>query len=100
MAPTPLLFHAASEYPPVRREAIPGQALVFPGPVPIFTDKSLNQFVRKPLAGVKDNRSMSTIIFAAVFLVVAAGGFAYYQHRQNTLVEVTVGGSGLSIEKK
>lgn len=43
---------------------------------------------------------MSTIIYVGAVVVILVGGFVYYQKQQNTPVEVSVGGSTLSIEKK
>jgi hypothetical protein len=42
---------------------------------------------------------MSTIFLVVIALVVAGVGFAYYEHKQNTLAEVDIGSHQLSIQK-
>jgi hypothetical protein len=42
---------------------------------------------------------MNFVVYLVIALVVAGGGYAYYEHRQNTLVEVDVGSHQLSIQK-
>jgi uncharacterized membrane protein YGL010W len=42
---------------------------------------------------------MSAVIYVVIALVVGGVGYAYYEHRQNTLVEVNVGSHQLSVQK-
>jgi hypothetical protein len=42
---------------------------------------------------------MNWIVAVVLVVVVAGAGFAYYQHRQNTLLEVGVGGHSVYIQK-
>jgi hypothetical protein len=42
---------------------------------------------------------MSAVIYVVIALVVGGVGYAYYEHRQNTLVEVDVGSHQLSVQK-
>lgn len=39
------------------------------------------------------------VVIAVLVVVLGAAGFAYYQHRQNTLLEVNVGQHGVSLQK-
>jgi hypothetical protein len=38
-------------------------------------------------------------VLIIVVVAIAIGGFAYYQHRQNTVLEVGVGTHTLSVQK-
>ena len=41
-------------------------------------------------------------LYAVIFVLlagIAVGGFAYYQHERNTLLEVSVGQHGLTVQK-
>jgi hypothetical protein len=42
---------------------------------------------------------MNLVLYVVIALVTAGAGYAYYEHRQNTLVEVDVGSHQLSIQK-
>jgi hypothetical protein len=46
---------------------------------------------------------MSRSALYAVIVILVAGigvaGFAYYQHKQNTLLELSVGGHAVSVQK-
>jgi hypothetical protein len=39
------------------------------------------------------------LLLIVIVIIIAGAGFAYYQHRQNTLLEVGVGSHTLSIQK-
>jgi hypothetical protein len=41
----------------------------------------------------------NSVLLVIVIVVIVVAGFAYYQHRQNTLLELGVGGHSLSIQK-
>jgi hypothetical protein len=41
----------------------------------------------------------NSVLLIVIIVIFAGGAFAYYQHRQNTLIEVGIGGHTLSIEK-
>ena len=43
--------------------------------------------------------SRNSLLLIVIVVVIAGAAFAYYQHRQNTLLEVGVGGHTLSIQK-
>jgi hypothetical protein len=42
---------------------------------------------------------MSFVLYVVIALVAAGAGYAYYEHRQNTLVEVDVGSHQVSVQK-
>jgi hypothetical protein len=46
------------------------------------------------------NRSVLFLIIGALAAVVAVLGYQFYQERQKTGIEISVGKSGISIEKK
>jgi hypothetical protein len=41
----------------------------------------------------------NNLLLIVIIVIIAGAGFAYYQHRLNTLLEVGVGGHTLSIQK-
>jgi hypothetical protein len=43
--------------------------------------------------------SRNSLLLILIIVIIAGAAFAYYQHRQNTLLEVGVGGHTLSIQK-
>jgi hypothetical protein len=43
--------------------------------------------------------SRNSVLLIVIIVIIAGGVFAYYLHRQNTLLEVGVGGHTLSIQK-
>ena len=43
--------------------------------------------------------SRNGILLIVIVVVIAGAGFAYYEHQQNTLLEIGVGGHTLSIQK-
>jgi hypothetical protein len=45
------------------------------------------------------SRSALYAVVAVLLVGIGVAGFAYYQHQQNTLLEVNVGSHGLSIQK-
>ena len=45
------------------------------------------------------NRSALYVVIAVLIVVIGGIGFAYYNHKQNTLLEVGVGGAGITIQK-
>ncbi len=45
------------------------------------------------------SRNALFAVLAILVVGVAVAGFAYYQHQQNTLLEVNVGPHSLSIQK-
>lgn len=45
-------------------------------------------------------RNVLYIVIVVLVLGIGIGAFAWYQHRQNTLLEVNVGNHGLSVEKQ
>ena len=44
-------------------------------------------------------RSVLYVIIVVLLVGIAVGGFAWYQHKQNTLLEVGVGNHGISVQK-
>ena len=44
-------------------------------------------------------RSVLYAVIAVLLVGVAVGGFAWYDHKRNTLLEVDVGKHGLSVQK-
>jgi hypothetical protein len=42
---------------------------------------------------------MNLVIYLVIALAAAGAGYAYYEHRQNTLVEIDLGSHQLSIQK-
>jgi hypothetical protein len=44
--------------------------------------------------------SRNSLLLIVIIVVIAGAAFAYYQHRQNTLLEVGVGGHTLKIPLK
>jgi hypothetical protein len=42
---------------------------------------------------------MKSVICLVIALAAAGAGYTYYEHRQNTLVEIDVGSHQLSIQK-
>jgi hypothetical protein len=54
-------------------------------------------------AFAEDDRSMERSVLYGVIAVllvgIAVGGFAWYDHKRNTVLEVGVGGHGISVQK-
>ena len=46
------------------------------------------------------SRNVLYLIIGALLVVVAVGGYQYYEESQNSGVEVEVGNGGLSVETK
>ena len=44
-------------------------------------------------------RSVLYAVIAVLVVGIAVGGFAWYDHQRNTLLEVNVGQHGLSVQK-
>jgi hypothetical protein len=44
-------------------------------------------------------RSFLYVVIAAPVVGLGAAGFAYYEHKRNTLLEVNVGQHGISVQK-
>ena len=50
----------------------------------------------------KPNGMSKTVLYGVIAVlvgVIAAGGIIYYNHKQNTLFEVNVGGHAVSVER-
>jgi hypothetical protein len=43
--------------------------------------------------------SRNSLLLIVILVIISGVGIAYYQHRQNTLVEVGIGNHTLSIQK-
>lgn len=44
-------------------------------------------------------RSVLYVVVAVLLVGIAVGGFAWYDHKRNTVLEVNVGQHGLSVQK-
>jgi hypothetical protein len=44
-------------------------------------------------------RTVLYVVIAVLLIGIAVGGFAYYDHKRNTVLEVNVGPHGLTVQK-
>ncbi len=45
------------------------------------------------------SRTALYVVIAVLVAVIGVAGFAYYDHKRNTLLEVDVGKAGISVQK-